>query len=353
MATKSTRSTRTSKTKAEVKEDFEEVAAKVKSVEALPAKEAELRASHESSIRKQVEDISPEAITRKVSEAQFAINRTLASVQEQLVQQTQELDAIKQAKKLLQADVEQLHGTDKVLLALDVLVQEYEDKERDLSEAHQGRLFALNDESSTARRQWAEEVQAHTKAVNERNAELEKTRKRELADFEYAQLQARKLQADKFAEECRVTQAAERDRHETLQRSWDLREAELKAKEAEFAALKAQVEAHPAKLDGEVKKAEAIVGNAMKRDYEHRIQLSNKDAESHQKVLEMQITALQDAVAKAQASNAELQARLKDSENNVKSIAEKALESASSSRTLSEMRIMSPHENNQGQRSKA
>lgn len=353
MAAKSTRTTRTSKTKTEVKDEFEEVAAKVRSAEALPVKEAELKAAREATIRKQVEDISPEAITQKVTAVQFAVNRTLASVQEQLVQQTQELDAIKQAKELLQADLERLHSADKVLSALDVLVQEYEDKSQELEAAYAATKKALEEDAIRTRQSWSEEQKLHAKTISERNVELEKTRQREQADFEYNYAQTRKQQTDAFAEEIRVRHAAERDRKEQLDKEWATRSAELTAKENDFVKLKTEVDAFPAKLDSEVKRAEAIVGNTVKREYEHKIQLLSKDAESQQKVLEMQIQSLQDAVQKQQVTIAELQTRLKDSENNVKSIAEKALDSASSTRTLAEVRTMLPHENNQGGRSKA
>lgn len=352
--TRSTRSTRTSKTKAEVMEDFESVASAVKHSEALPAKEAELKLAREAAARKSAEEISPEAITQKLTQAQFSINRTLASVQEQLVQQTQELEQIKQAKAVLQADLEQLHGADKVLLALDTLVQEYQDKNREMETAYQERRKQLEEETATVRKQWEQEAMLHNKQVAERNSELQKLRVREQADYEYNTQQGRKIEHDNWKEQLRMEQIAERDRREALEKNWAARSAEIAAKEQEFAQLKAQVEAFPAKLDAEVKKAEAIAGNSIKREYEHKIQLLSKDAESQHRVLEMQNTALQDVVQKQQATIAELQTRLRDSEMNVKSIAEKALESASSTRTMAEVRTMLHQEPvNGGSRSKA
>ncbi len=167
--------------------------------------------------------------------------------------------------------------------------------------------------------------------------ETAKNRTRENAEYLYATNQTRKKEADSHFETVRVTQAQERDRKEALEKSWAGREADIQAQEAEIASLKKSVEAYPAQEAAAVQRAVAIATSALKSNLEHSFQLTQKDLETKLALADQATRSLIAEGIKKDNTISVLEARVAEGLNKIESIANAALTSASSTRTLAEM----------------
>ena len=324
MATRN-RAARTRSTE-QTKVAFEELARKSRNKPVVPTKEQEARHSHARNVLTDVSGLTAESAVKKVTEAGLTINKTLGGINEQVMSLVEELKKLDEAIHLKTEELAALHGKDVAASAIDVLVAEYDRKKLEL----QAELERLEKEISDTRMKSAEELTAAREA-----AELARKRAEEAYTYDI-QLQ-RKKEQDAFAEQLRQQASTERDRKEKLEKDWAVREENLKQREKELEELRKQVADFPVVLKKETDTAAAIAGNRVKGEWELKLTLAQKDAETAQRVASMEIASLKEANTKQAQALQSLQSELADAKRQVQTIAEKALESASGARALAEV----------------
>jgi hypothetical protein len=201
-------------------------------------------------------------------------------------------------------------------------------------------LDELEETIRTQRLAWDAEQARWKKDFEEMKSEQRKQWKREDDDYQY-QLTIKHRKADDVREAMIAQEdKARREKQEQLDKQWAEREAELKKREQELAELRAFKEAAP----GEVRKAESaaaqIAGNSVKKEYETKMQLANKDAEVERRLAEQQILSREDTIKKQQAQIDDLKAQLEQARHDSREIATKALDSASGRATTEALRDM-------------
>ena len=321
-ARKTARNRSTEQTKAA----FEELARKNRNKPVVSSKEQEARTSHAKAVLTDVSSLTAESAVKKVTEAGLTINRTLAGINEQVMALVEELKQLDEAIKLKTEELTALHGQDIAASAIDVLVAEYDRKKEEL----QAEMERMQKELADTRTKFAQDLAA------ERDA-LEVARKRAEEEYTYGIQLSRKKEQDAFAEQMRVQAAAERDRKEKVEKEWAVREEALKLREKELEDLRKQVADFPAALKKETDTAAAIAGNRVKGEWELKLTLAQKDAETAQRVASMEIASLKETNAKQAQAILSLQTELNEAKRQVQAIAEKALESASGARALAEV----------------
>lgn len=256
---------------------------------------------------KAASNVTIEGAVKKITEVNLTIGKTLNDVSQQLTQQVNEFTNISTAVELKKAELELLHEKELVLQQIE-----------DLHETK----FNLE------------------QTFLDRKRELDEQFARDRSQREYEFGIETRQQTDNLNEQIRLKKLEERNRQDELERNWKQREETLKNQETEFASLKQQVMEFPAKLDEALKREAAIVGNSIKRDYEHKLALLEKDRSTENQINLSRIAQLTDINNKLVGQLAAAEARIAESEKNVKSIAEKALESSGSQKTLSELQLM-------------
>ncbi|HEX8823553.1 MAG TPA: kinetoplast-associated protein [Archangium sp.] len=324
MATRN-RAARTRSTE-QTKVAFEELARKSRNKPVVPTKEQEARHSHARNVLTDVSGLTAESAVKKVTEAGLTINKTLGGINEQVMSLVEELKKLDEAIHLKTEELAALHGKDVAASAIDVLVAEYDRKKLEL----QAELERLEKEISDTRMKSAEELTAAREA-----AELARKRAEEAYTYDI-QLQ-RKKEQDAFAEQLRQQASTERDRKEKLEKDWAVREENLKQREKELEELRKQVADFPVVLKKETDTAAAIAGNRVKGEWELKLTLAQKDAETAQRVASMEIASLKETNARQAQALLALQNELVEAKRQVQTIAEKALESASGARALAEV----------------
>lgn len=269
-------------------------------------------------------NLTIDAAAKKVTEAQLSIGKTLSDVTSKLQENLQELNTVSQAVELRKAELSAIYGAEQVLKNIDELKADFENQKTTIDLA-----FAAYEQESAAKQ-----------------ASLELERNKEQEQFDYDLQQARRTEQLDHEEKNRLAAAQERDRREQIERGFKEREEGLKKAENELIVLRTQVQGFPAEIDAAVKKAEAITGNSIKREYEHKLSLLQKDFETSQLVANNTIKSLNDRLAAQDNVIGQLQVRLSDADKRVTDIATKALEAASSTKSLADVQNLIQTQNN-------
>lgn len=269
---------------------------------------------------KAVQTLTVESAAKKVMDTQVVIAKTLGDVTAKLQEQLVEFEKVSQAVAAKQAELETLYGKEESLKNIDELEQTY-------AERH----MVLDNEANRMAGERAQEEQSYK--------------------FDLAA--RRRNEEELFNEKMRQARQTERDRSEQLVKSWQAREDELKLREKELIDLRQQVADFPAKLDAEVKKAVAIESNSIKREFTHKAELQERDANTAKMVADNTIESLKERLVAADLAIASLTTRLQESDKKVENIANKALEAASSRQALTELQSVVQSQGNNSSMRKA
>jgi colicin import membrane protein len=315
---------RTTKTSSDVKDEFDTVVEKHnRSKSAMSTKESDALAAHQAEVLAKVSQLTPDKVVATVGAVQLDVTKTLSQVSEILVEKTQQLQEVNEAIAIREAVLERLHGVDVVASAIDTLLEQ-----------HQQTKEKLETEIAETRLHWAKERDKQADHQEEERIATETAREREQTEYTYKVQQTRRDDHDRWQEQLRIRQREEQTRQEQLIKNWNDRETTLKAQEAEITKLKTDAAEWPVKLEKEVAQKVAIATNTVKRDYEHQIQLLNKDAASKEALATQEITTLRHARQQAEEQIAQLQTKLAEASQRVTEVAQKALESASGQSAL-------------------
>jgi len=326
MATKTAKPVaRPKRTKAEIDEEFAEIREEAAAARDTSDKKAEETAKlREMEIRQSVEGISVEEVVKGLSDLGLDLSKALTGLSEKLVQEVNRLSAAREAVELERKEIERLHKIDVASTALDQLVQDYARKKEE-----------LESEVAAQRASWDEELKRTERDRKEQDENLRKQRQREIDEYEYKKALERKKAQDKYEEELKLLEKQNREKQEALEKSWQQREAALKALEEESARLKSESEGFPAKLEKASAQAAAEATRATTQKFEQQLLLLRKESEAEKRLAELQIMTLEDTLARQSAQMAALQKQLDESKQQVQEIAVKAIEGASGAKALS------------------
>jgi hypothetical protein len=326
MATKTTKvAARPKRSKAETEQEFTEIREEMTIArEALEPKTEEVRKAREAETRAAVEGLSVETVVGEISNLGLEVSKSLATLSDQLVREVNRLATVREAVALEQTELERLHKIDVAATALDQLVQDYgRQKEQ------------LETEIAAQRAAWQEELRQTERERKEQEELLKKQRQREIDEYEYRKALERKKGQDKYDEEIKLQERANKEKQETLEKSWREREAALKASEEELKSLRKEAADFPARLQRESEKAAAEAVRATEQRFEQRILLLNKDSEGDKRLAELRTKALEENLTRQSAQMATLEKQLEEAKRQVQEIAVKAIEGASGARALS------------------
>jgi colicin import membrane protein len=270
-----------------------------------------------------VEGVSVETVVGEISNLGLGVSKSLAALSDQLVQEVNRLATVREAVALEQKELERLHKIDVVATALDQLVEDYgRQKEQ------------LESEIAAQRSAWQEELRHTERDHKEQDELVKKQRQRETDDYEYRKAQERKKAQDKYDEEQKLLERANKEKQDALEKSWRDREAALKASEEELKSLRNEAAVFPARLEKESDKAATDAVRASEQKSEQRILLLSKDSDGEKRLAELRIKALEDNLARQSAQMAALEKQLEEAKRQVQEIAVKAIEGASGARAL-------------------
>lgn len=246
-------------------------------------------------------------VVAEIGGLQVSLQGTLANLSATITSKLQQVEQLDTAIQLKESRLQELYGIEKEAVNLD-----------DMRAQKDEEMMRWEKEQDERDARWAEE-----------EAERLKIWKRSEEEYKYNTELAHKKVQDEFEANLSKRNREELLRAETLNKSWNERETALKAKEQEFTDLKAQVAGFDQKMKAEVAKAEAVIANTLKKQYEHEMALLKKDAESEKNLSAAKISAMNDHIENLDQQIADLQAQLVAARTDAKEVATQALQSAS------------------------
>ena len=256
---------------------------------------------------KKVGQWTPQSVAQKVTDATVNINKTFADVNAQLQGVLKDFEEANHALETKKGELETIFSKEQVLKSIDDLNVDFETLKQTI------------------------ETEKQNDAREREQAE---------ADFQFNLAQTRKTEQVQYDEHIRTKKNIQRDEDENRHKAFLAREDELKKRENELIELRTKVAAFPAELDAATKKAEAIVGNAVKRDYEHKLSLLQKDFDTAKLVADNTIQGYNARLAANDKVITDLTLQLNDAYKKIENISNKAVESAAATKSLADLQSM-------------
>lgn len=254
-----------------------------------------------------VQDLDPGKVIADLGNVQVSIQNTLASVGAQVTQKINQLEQVEKAITLKEQELSELYDIEKEAITLDDLLIKKAEEQEQWDREQQDQARVARETAENRRREWQREQDEHDYKVKV---------SRQRAIEEHQDLVAR-------------NQREEAVRAEELRKQWEARESKLVEQEDEVDSLKEQVANLDARIKQEVSKAQSILANTLKQDYEHSITLMKKDMETEKSLHQVKVDALNNTLSGYRSQIEELQVQLTAARTDAKEVATKALDSAS------------------------
>jgi colicin import membrane protein len=264
-------------------------------------------AIQEKEVLNSVQGLSLDSVSKSITDTQVEVQKVLADLSAKVMERLQQLEQIQEAIGVRQEELQNLHDIEVKATTID----------------------ELDEQIARQRRSWEEEQAEKKRAFAEMQSERNKQWKREEEEYQYKLAREHRGLEDSFQALMEKQQKANADRQEQLDKSWAEREAELKKRETELVELRTFKEQAPEMVKKEVNAQVAVATNSVKKEYETKMVLSAKDAETEKRLAEQTIKSLQETIAKQQAQLEEMKAQREHALKAVQEISGKALESAS------------------------
>jgi chromosome segregation ATPase len=312
---------RTTRTRAATKAAVDDVKTRAASAADVDPKTRQANQARREKVKKDVAEMSIEKATQAVAQAKVRITSTLDQLNEEINGKLEELRQINEAIIVAKGEMQQLHDNDVIL-----------SDTADLIERHEQKKTELENEIAEMRAAWEKEQEEHEQAIQERDTELDKSRKREVDEYNFKLGVDRRNEQAQFEETRRQRTAAEQQRKEAFDKSIMEREAAMMTVEQEFIQAKEKA----AKLDetsDKLQKAYQEMGS-LKRDHKVEIEKLQAQTESQQKLQEQQIAHLNQQIQDRDRQVQALQGELNAARENVKDMAKAAMEAQSGQKAL-------------------
>jgi chromosome segregation ATPase len=174
----------------------------------------------------------------------------------------------------------------------------------------------------------AEKIDADNRAASAQ------ARKREQEEYEYNLKRSRAAEADAYAVSIQQRNRTDLDARAKAEAELKARVDAVAARELKMDSLEKQVADIPNIVSKEVAKAEAVLKNVLKRDYETQAEIARINAESAAKVAQNTIENLEDQVNGLRTQIADLKSELSQANDRATAVATKALEAQSGKAAL-------------------
>ncbi len=261
----------------------------------------------EAEVLNAVKELNFDAVSKELAGVQVEVQKTLAELSGKLAEQLQKLDTVQTSIQLKRDELQQLNQIEATATTLDELEAQIKEQ----------------------RELWEEEKAQWKRDFEEMKSDARKAWKREEDDYQYQLAQKHRKQEDALQAMLAQQEKQNKDKQELLEKQWAEREGELKKREQELAELRQFKDMAQEMTKKAVNAEVAVATNSVKKEYEHKHVLLQKDAETDRRLAEAQIQALQQTITKQQAQIDDLRTQLADAHHRVSEISTKAFDSVS------------------------
>lgn len=321
------RPSRATRTKADLENELETLKAAQEDGDTFTPEAESLVREHAAKTREAVKGLSVDSIVAAGAQFGLQAQRTVASLTEEIANKANELKTLQDAIDIETRELQRLYDLDVAAASVKALIQEHEEKKA-----------TLEKEIAQVRGAWIEESRNHDKFIQQRNQEIDQTRRREQDEYAYKTRQDRQRQEDEFQQKQIKEERALAERISLSEREIADKRAQFAKEADEIAAMKERLNGIDTEIKAKVDRDVAIATNSLKKDLTNTFNLEKKDLELQIRILGEQKTGADAAAARLAQQVETLTKQLDAARDQVRAISEKALESAAGQVALNAVR---------------
>jgi hypothetical protein len=260
-----------------------------------------------------------DSIVKSLADLQLEFGSIVNSLSEKLAKENSKLDELSRGIDVETVYLQELRQIRIVADAVDVLMQEHQEKLKTLEQDTSSKGEILEKEIVQTRKDWQKEQVQFDEAVQAYNELQTKQRQQELEEYQYKLENTRKINSDAYEARKRNLEREVEESTQEKAKNWAEREKVLKDNQPLFTEYQKKVAAFPAELEEAVKKAreEGIKETSQKAKVE--ADLFEKEWESTKQNYELRIKSLEETIQKQteqiESISVQLQATLKQAQD--------------------------------------
>jgi len=310
-----------SQTKKEILDAYHELLQKMESKTEEP-KVVQKREMEEKTI-KEVSGLSVDSINKNIAGLKINISGALDKLEEQMAGVFKEFEKLHESVKIERENLEELYQISANAHSLSALIAAQKEKQE-----------AFEKEIEEKKLQWKAEEEKIQSEITEAKVISDKQRKRDEEEYQYNLKIRRKKDQDEYEEKKNKLEKELLEKNAMFEKEMAEREAKLKEAETELLELRKKDEEFPVILEKEVKKAQQETEKTLKQQYDFEKQLSDNKIIGEQKLKDQTIKTLEAKIKDLEALLRQLTIKTDASEENVKQMALKALETSGKERVV-------------------
>ena len=274
-------------------------------------------------------------LSTQIHKLKLEINKELSEISEKLEDESKRYENLKDAITVKQLELQEIYGIESEAANLAVILETQKRTKEEFELNISTKRTTLEEEIAETKKAWEEDKQKYVTALKEGKDAVEKERKREKEEYEYKVNRARKIDANKYADENAKLEKEIQIKKEIFANNVAQKETELKnreegvvEREKNIDELQKKVEQFPTELEKAVVYAVKTEKERLVNSFAQEKALLEKGFEGRKNVYEARISALELQVKEQARQIEKLGMQQENAYEKVQDIANKAVSSA-------------------------
>ena len=272
---------------------------------------------------KQISGIATDTIMKKITDLKISTSGVLDKMCEQMVATFKEFEQVKEAVKIEKDNLEELYQITTNAHSLAALIAAQKEQKEN-----------FDAEMSDKKTIWEENEIKTQQEIKEDEDALKKTRKRDEEEYHYNLKIIRKKDQDAYEEKKTALEKDLTEKKSTFEKEISERESAVKEAENELNELRKKTAEFPKILETELEKLGKETEKELKRQYDFEKQLSEGQNKAELQLKTQTVETLKTKIKDQDTLITQLTQKVNSSENNVKQIAMKAMETSGKERVI-------------------
>ncbi len=277
---------------------------------------------------------TPEAVVDGIIRMKKTVSKVLDDLSVELGLEAQKLTDIKNLVEKEKKELSELRDKALVQVAIETLIQEFEEKKSHLESQHQNSMATLSEEIEKKRQEWSDEKERQKKVAKELEQEQQKIRAREEDAYQYLLKQRHQKDDDEISAKKQLFEKNLSEKGLSFEKELKERENEIKLTEIELKTLREKQLQFEKEKQLEVNKVRNEVTDKLTLKFEHEIALLKQAKQSSETIYENRILALENYITKQDQQIDLLNQKYDAAAIKVQERASKAIEGASNAGAL-------------------
>lgn len=294
----------------------------------IATKQEQIRLEDDKKIVEAASSYTVENIVKGLADLQLDFNTRVDDISSKLLAEVSRLEELRRAIEIETQHLSELRKIRIAAEALNILIQENEQKTKNFEEHAEEQRQALESEIVETKALWQKEQSEYEATNKERQERLKRERKKTEADFKYDLERKRKLEFDKHEAQKRDLERRLAEESEELELNWAEREKIIEENKKELEKFKALVETYPKELEDVIQKAKDEAIQEVHEKANLDAQLFEKEVEANKEVYELKIKSLEESIQKHSGEIEKLSTQFQEAMKQVQELALKTVESS-------------------------